>query len=256
MVASTHFFRVCSNLFNMVPPAATQERQVTSPDELGTTLAELRTHRRKTQFEVSTALGIDRSQLAHLEGGRSGRFLAHLLNILDHLGAELLIQWPADTPSTSTDRQAGSGAPATTAAGPTPSPEPTALSTNRQAGSGAPGVRPQGLVVDPSIATELVPSAVVNSALHHESLDPSPQPAPPQPSTMPQSPSAVVGEQAEPEPAPELAPEPAPELAPAELEPSSAQLTKITNQAMNVMAASRQLTGAASRPQKATPPPE
>ena len=74
-----------------------QNRQIFTPGELGTVISELRALRRKTQFEVASALSIDRSQLAHLEGGRSGRYLAHLLNILEHLGAELQIHWPSDS---------------------------------------------------------------------------------------------------------------------------------------------------------------
>jgi transcriptional regulator with XRE-family HTH domain len=78
-----------------------QRRHIHTPDELGAVISELRTLRRKTQFEVSAALSIDRSQLAHLEGGRSGRYLAHLLDILDHLGAELQIHWPTPAGSSS-----------------------------------------------------------------------------------------------------------------------------------------------------------
>ena len=50
----------------------------------------------------------------------------------------------------------------------------------------------------------------------------------------------MAGEQAEQKPEQDVRPE-------AEQESNSAQLTKITNQAMNVMAASQQLTGAPSR---------
>jgi signal transduction histidine kinase len=75
----------------------------------------------------------------------------------------------------STDRQAGSGAPATNAAGPTPSPGQSALSTDRQAGSGAPGdgsltqrVRGAQLPVTtltPTVAAEPRDASAMRSAL-------------------------------------------------------------------------------------------
>jgi transcriptional regulator with XRE-family HTH domain len=167
-----------------------QMRPIHSPEELGSVISELRSLRRKTQFEVSAALSIDRSQLAHLEGGRSGRYLAHLLDILSHLGAELQIHWP--TPH-------GSSSPAPTRA-------PKVTSQPRE----AKGIRAE------------------------REDKPEQEPVP--------------------EPAHEAAPEAEPEAKMAvAVEPSSAQLTKITNLAMNVMAASQQLTGKPTRPVPAAP---
>ena len=163
----------------MVSQGSDQERQVTTPSELGAALAELRTQRRKTQFELSTSLGIDRSQLAHLEGGRSGRFLAHLLNILDHLGAELRIHWPAEvSPSAHEAHEAHNAHDAHDA---------------------------------------------------HEAHDPALQ---------------AIDAKTDAEAKTEIQ---------TETESGSAQLTKITNLAMNVMAASQQLTAPPTRPQPVTP---
>ncbi len=62
-------------------------------------LAEARSASRQTQAEVANAAGINRSQYAHLEAGRSGRFLAHLFRILRALDAEIHISWQAPNPT-------------------------------------------------------------------------------------------------------------------------------------------------------------
>jgi transcriptional regulator with XRE-family HTH domain len=169
----------------MSAPEPRQNRQIQNPEELGVVIAELRSLRRKTQFEVSSALGIDRSQLAHLEGGRSGRYLAHLLNILEHLGAELQIQWPGvlveTTPPARTMRSRSPVQPVADPAGSVSAEAPTASSESRA----------------PAEVKAKDESAGQGCIVESES--------------------------------------------------TSAQLTKITNQAMNVMAASQRLTLSPSR---------
>jgi transcriptional regulator with XRE-family HTH domain len=159
-----------------------QKRQIDNPDVLGAVISELRSLRRKTQFEVSSALGIDRSQLAHLEGGRSGRYLAHLLNILEHLGAELQIHWP-DAPVEAT---------------------PPLRATRPRSQVPPPSMSPAGSISPEAASLKIEDKAGVEPTFENES--------------------------------------------------TSAQLTKITNLAMNVMAASQQLSVSPSRqPSSAKP---
>jgi transcriptional regulator with XRE-family HTH domain len=61
--------------------------------ELGWVLSEIRHVRGNTQQEVSNGVGMDRTQLAHLEAGRHGRYLTNLLAVLHQLGATLVIEW-------------------------------------------------------------------------------------------------------------------------------------------------------------------
>jgi transcriptional regulator with XRE-family HTH domain len=168
--------------------------QIRTPDELGNVISELRSHRRKTQFEVASALGIDRSQLAHLEGGRSGRYLAHLLNILDHLGAELRIYWPAgsvDRTTSELERSFGSSSRRSSVDGKSPDPAKYPVEDAPE--------KPDAQAVPSTIA---------------------------EPGTIAE-PSTIA-------------------------DPTSAQLTKITNLAMNVMAASQQRS---PQPRSAQPRP-
>jgi transcriptional regulator with XRE-family HTH domain len=201
-----------------------QRRHIHSPDELGAVISELRTLRRKTQFEVSAALSIDRSQLAHLEGGRSGRYLAHLLDILDHLGAELQVHWP--TPSGS---------------------------------SSAGSTRPPKATSQPKGPKEAKEAKEANEAKEHKvatSVDAA-LPLPNQPTQSPATPPTSAPPEAFPsnvgieETRLPLQREPDVETPP---DSSSAQLTKITNLAMNVMAASQQLSVNPTRPTPTNPP--
>ncbi len=64
-----------------------------SSSDLGFALREIRGDRGRTQAHVSASIGLDRSQLAHMEAGRSGRFVANLLAILDELGAQVSLSW-------------------------------------------------------------------------------------------------------------------------------------------------------------------
>ncbi len=67
--------------------------EIKSSQSLGWVLAELRAVTGETQQQTADAVGLDRSQLAHLEAGRSGRYLANLLEVLNHLGANLVVEW-------------------------------------------------------------------------------------------------------------------------------------------------------------------
>ncbi len=75
-----------------------RERAVRTPKEFGEALSEVRAHRNSTQAEVANLAGIDRSQLAHMEGGRAGRYLENVFAILGHLGAVMSISWNVDPP--------------------------------------------------------------------------------------------------------------------------------------------------------------
>jgi transcriptional regulator with XRE-family HTH domain len=214
-------------------------RQIHTPSELGNVISELRSSRRKTQFEVASALAIDRSQLAHLEGGRSGRYLAHLLNILDHLGAELQIHWPTDIPITAV------------------APELGTSSESASSASLLKGLSPLAAVQKPSLttkplahtATDLEPSNLRPLASYEPaSGEPSTftvdlEPSNPLPDTSTEPASVEASSPSNAEEQPNEVNEvigTAEEASPAES--ASAQLTKITNQAMNVMAASQQLS--------------
>jgi transcriptional regulator with XRE-family HTH domain len=200
---------------DMVTVKQTYDRRVTTPNELGTVISELRTHRRKTQFEVSTALAIDRSQLAHLEGGRAGRYLSHLLNILDHLDAEIHIHWRTDTNEPTEPVQ--------------PPRPPAARAKVAEA-------KP------PSRPTPTTAAAPINAPASDSDPDP----------------ESIH------EPAADSAPGSAadsPPVSTVSSDSGTAQLAKITNVAMNVvamnvMAASQQLTGVPPRQPLVTPAPE
>ena len=92
----------------------TTERTVVlrSASDLGFALAEIRSDRDRTQAQVAKSVGMDRSQLAHLEAGRTGRFLDNVLMLLGELGAEITIRWSiSDTnvDETNTETAAVSG---------------------------------------------------------------------------------------------------------------------------------------------------
>lgn len=71
----------------------THRRTIRDAKSLGAALAQVRTQRNATQTETAAAVGLDRSQLAHLEAGRSGRFLANVLAVLTRLDARIVIEW-------------------------------------------------------------------------------------------------------------------------------------------------------------------
>ncbi len=192
------------------------QRQIHSPSELGSAISELRSNRRKTQFEVASALAIDRSQLAHLEGGRSGRYLAHLLNILDHLGAELQIHWsgdPASQPGPMVSNDDAPNQPGTQAK--EASADPTAQSTTES-------------------TTDTTGESTTESRVETTTE-----------STV-KSTTETTGEstgESTTESTVETTTEALPEAKTSLEESTSTQLTKITTLAMNVMAASQQLSG-------------
>jgi transcriptional regulator with XRE-family HTH domain len=234
-----------SNLKYFVGPMSTQtsvnERQILTPAELGSAISELRSLRRKTQSEVATALSVDRSQLAHLEGGRSGRYLAHLLNILDFLGAELHIHWkvdPAGTKAPLASRPSTSKAKSPTRPSPDSAQRDSAQPDSAQRDFAQLEPNPK------SIAETKTPEATESSPAPILELAQTPTPGELTPETAPESTPETT-----PESTPETAPESTTESA---REPTSAQLTKITNQAMNVMAASQRLSGG-PRPTPTTP---
>lgn len=70
-----------------------------SASDLGFGLAEIRSDRHRTQAQVAESVGMDRSQLAHLEAGRTGRFLDNVLVLLGELGAEITIRWSISDPT-------------------------------------------------------------------------------------------------------------------------------------------------------------
>ena len=71
--------------------------------QLGWVLSELRAVNGSTQQRTADAVGMDRTQIAHLEAGRSGRYLTNLLEVLDHLGGSFVIEWNLPHPSAQTD---------------------------------------------------------------------------------------------------------------------------------------------------------
>ncbi len=74
--------------------------EVRSADDLGWVLAEVRGQRHETQTSIAQSLAMNRTQLAHLEAGRSGRYLANLLDLLERLDARLVIEWTVATDTT------------------------------------------------------------------------------------------------------------------------------------------------------------
>ena len=87
-------------LKNCVQMATNPTRTVSlrSAADLGFALAEIRSDRDRTQAQVAQSVGMDRSQLAHLEAGRTGRFLDNVLVLLADLGAEVTIRWSISDP--------------------------------------------------------------------------------------------------------------------------------------------------------------
>lgn len=51
-----------------------------------------------TQEQLAESAGLSRGYLAHLESGRSGRLLEHMLRVLRRAGATVTITWPGDPP--------------------------------------------------------------------------------------------------------------------------------------------------------------
>jgi HTH-type transcriptional regulator / antitoxin HipB len=64
---------------------------VRSPEELGTVIAHRRTTRRLSQAELATQVGVSRSYLAKIEGGRSSSVTDHTFRLLRRLGATVTI---------------------------------------------------------------------------------------------------------------------------------------------------------------------
>lgn len=81
-----------------MPTNATRTVTLRSAADLGFALAEIRSDRGRTQAQVAQSVGMDRSQLAHLEAGRTGRFLDNVLVPLAELGAEVTIRWSISDP--------------------------------------------------------------------------------------------------------------------------------------------------------------
>lgn len=92
---------------------ATHRWTLREPRDLGAALAEVRMQRGRTQTDTAAAAELDRTQLAHLETGRSGRFLANVFAVLRSLDARITIEWsvadensPPDlSPPTIADRE-------------------------------------------------------------------------------------------------------------------------------------------------------
>jgi transcriptional regulator with XRE-family HTH domain len=265
----------------MSTPPQGYQRQIHTPGELGSVISELRSHRRKTQFEVASALAIDRSQLAHLEGGRSGRYLAHLLNILDHLGAELQVHWPSEAadqqPGQPANQPAHQGAPSRldpsfalsssvfadstlrsgstlpSATAPMPGPASpvssvSSVSPVTPASAANPVTSVTGVATGAPGNPDVRPGALSLDEIYRpDGPNTSNDDGPDQHST--EAPAASAERTAQPptelttESTVESTVDALPEAKANEEESTSTQLTKITNLAMNVMAASQQLSG-------------
>ncbi len=256
----------------MTTQAPGHSRQISTPTELGNAISELRSLRRKTQFEVASALTIDRSQLAHLEGGRSGRYLAHLLNILDHLGAELRIQWPADlsdTASISNSLGSASSASAPATLRHVVSPPGSALETlTSTTPTPTPSARPAAATADTATKIGTLNAAVQLTGSESIEFATSPVRLEVEPTVIPSTLQATAHVENPVEIPEAIRVGIASDVTDSNdssssntnntnntsdsgdsgdnneiTVPSSAQLTKITNLAMNVMAASQQLSG-------------
>jgi transcriptional regulator with XRE-family HTH domain len=73
--------------------ASVRKAVIRDAASLGWVLSELRGINGATQQRTAEAVGMDRTQIAHLEAGRSGRYLTNLLDLLDHLGGTLVVEW-------------------------------------------------------------------------------------------------------------------------------------------------------------------
>jgi transcriptional regulator with XRE-family HTH domain len=74
----------------------TRTWRVRSSHDLGLAIKELRHSRKLEQREVADALGMDRSYLSRLEGGRRSILLDRILRVLRYLGAEVTLSWSED----------------------------------------------------------------------------------------------------------------------------------------------------------------
>ena len=75
---------------------ATRTWTVSSGEDFGRAVAEIRRVRGLTQAELSTQAGLKRPWLAKLEVGRSTAVLDHLLRLLRRLGAKVTITYGDD----------------------------------------------------------------------------------------------------------------------------------------------------------------
>ena len=66
---------------------------VTSSEDFGRAVAEVRRSRGKTQLEAATTVGLSRDWLAKLETGRSSKVVDHLLRLLRRMGATVTVTW-------------------------------------------------------------------------------------------------------------------------------------------------------------------
>lgn len=74
------------------PPSWT----ISSGEDLGHAIAEIRGRRGLTQREFAAQAGLSRAYLAQIEAGRSVRLLEHLLRVLRRSGATVTITLGAD----------------------------------------------------------------------------------------------------------------------------------------------------------------
>ena len=66
--------------------------------DLGRAIAEIRRSAGMTQEQLAESSGLTRTYLSHLESGRSGRLLEHMLRVLRRMGATVTVTWPGDVP--------------------------------------------------------------------------------------------------------------------------------------------------------------
>lgn len=74
---------------------AEQRWSVRSAADIGRAIAAIRESSGLTQQEVAARAGLTRDYVAHIERGRTGRLLEHMLRILRRLGATITITFDA-----------------------------------------------------------------------------------------------------------------------------------------------------------------
>jgi len=70
---------------------ASRRWTIRSTKDLGRAVADIRRTKGLTQAQMASEVGLSRDSLAHLETGRSGRALEHLLRLLRRMGATITI---------------------------------------------------------------------------------------------------------------------------------------------------------------------
>jgi transcriptional regulator with XRE-family HTH domain len=73
--------------------------EIRRPQDLGLALSEARRAAGLTQAQLSNESGIERTYLARLEAGLSTLLLQRLLRLLRRLGARLVVELPAASPT-------------------------------------------------------------------------------------------------------------------------------------------------------------